>query len=51
MFNTLNKISISVNTYFNYPHYLADGIGGQKYANIDFKKLYGVVSYQEDPFV
>ena len=42
MFNTLNKISISVNTYFNYQQFLGEGIGGQNYQNIDFAKLYGI---------
>lgn len=28
IFNTLNKISISVNTYFNYKELLGEGVGG-----------------------
>lgn len=36
MFNTLNKISISVNTYFNYREYLKEGLGAEQYSPVDY---------------
>jgi hypothetical protein len=33
LFNTVNKISISINTYFNYEYFLSDGVG----ANLNTK--------------
>lgn len=42
MFNALNKISISVNIYFNYQQFLNEGIGGENFKDIDFKRLYGL---------
>lgn len=39
MFNTLNKISISVNTYFNYKNFLNEGLGGEKYKVVDYGNL------------
>lgn len=36
MFNALNKISISVNTFFNYEQFLSEGIYGNRYKPINY---------------
>lgn len=36
MFNALNKISISVNTFFNYEQFLNEGVYGNRYKPINY---------------
>jgi len=52
MFNTFNKISISVNTYFNYQQHLNEGVGWHNYQHVDFSKLYAIEEGKgKDPYV
>jgi hypothetical protein len=48
LFNAVNKISISVNTYFNYKQFLNEGVGAElnkEYHNVD---LIATSSYPEE---